>query len=262
VQVARDDLQRRHQHCHPHRHREHRARRFIAGIPPEVQRADRADDQSGGEVGAEHSVHEPIRHRRVEDDAEPVLGHELAGGVHGVARRRVHPAVRGQDPERRYERTRGHGQRRREVQTATDALEAEQHHAEEPRFEEERGEHLVRHQRPDHRPRPIGERRPVRAELVGHDDPGHDTHREGDREDLEPILEQGEIRVAAGAQPERLEHGEIARQPDREGGEDEVEGNRERELDSREREGVQAIQHALAPGARAGVRQGCGPQAL
>ena len=47
-----------------------------------------------------------------------------------------------------------------------------------------------------------------------------------------PITEQVEIDGAAGPQPQRLEHGEIARQPDREGREDEMERDGEGELQS------------------------------
>ena len=75
-------------------------------------------------------------------------------------------------------------------------LHAEQHHAEEAGLEEEGGQHLIGHQRPDDRPGPVGEDRPVGAELVGHDDARDDAHREGDGEDLQPVAEQVEIGLA------------------------------------------------------------------
>ena len=56
------------------------------------------------------------------------------------------------------------------MQPLADLLHAEQHDAEEPRLQEEGGQHLISHERADHRPGAIGEDRPVGAELVGHDD--------------------------------------------------------------------------------------------
>jgi hypothetical protein len=102
--------------------------------------------------------------------------------------------------------------------------------AEEPGFEEKGGQHLVRHQRPDDRPRLVGEDRPVGAELVPHDDPRHDAHAESDREDFHPVFEQDQISVVAGFQPKRFEHHQEAREADGERREDEVERNREPEL--------------------------------
>ena len=74
----------------------------VGAVAQQVAGADGADHEGGGEVGGEHHVHEPIGKRRVEDDRPPVRGHELAGGVDGVAGGRLHPAVGGQDPERRH----------------------------------------------------------------------------------------------------------------------------------------------------------------
>ena len=96
---------------------------------------------------------------RIEDDLEPVCRHELPVGVDRVAGRRLHPAVGGQDPERRDQRADRDHQRREEMQAAADPLQAEQHHAEEAGFEEERGQHLVGHQRPDHGAGLVGEQR-------------------------------------------------------------------------------------------------------
>ena len=49
-------------------------------------------------------------------------------------------------------------------------------------------------------------------------------------EDLQPVAEEVEVDAAAGPQPQPFEHRQIARQPDREGREDEVERDREGEL--------------------------------
>ena len=107
-------------------------------------------------------------------------------------------------------------ERGEEVQALADLLHAEQHHAEESGFEEKRRQHLVGHQRADDRPGLVREHRPVGAELVRHHDARHHAHREHDREDLQPVLEQIQVERLAGLEPQRFEHGEVTREPDRE----------------------------------------------
>ncbi len=124
------------------------------------------------------------------------------------------------------------------MQAFADAVHAEQHHAEEARFEEERGQNLVAEQRPDDRPGFVGEDRPVGAELVGHDDARDDAHGEGDRKDAQPIAEDIEIDGFAGRKPQPFEHGEVARKADGEGGEQEVPDDDEGELETGEIDGA------------------------
>ena len=134
-------------------------------------------------------------------------------------------------------------QRGEEMQAAADALEAEQHDAEEARLEEEGGQHLVAHQRPEHRPGLVGEHAPVGAELVAHDDAGDDAHAEGDGEDLLPVVEEVEVDLSRRPQPQRLEHGEIAGEPDREGREDDVERDGEGELHPGQHDRIPSFEH-------------------
>ena len=129
------------------------------------------------------------------------------------------------------------------MELPADLVHAEQHHAEETRLEEEGGQHFVGHERPDYRPGDVGKDRPVGAELIAHDDARDDAHGEGDGEDLEPVFEQVEIELLAGLEPQTLEHCEIARQPDREGREDEMEAHREGELYPGEKQGVELFEH-------------------
>ena len=165
---------------------------------------------------------------------QPVGGDELPVGIDRIAGRRLHPGIGREDPERRDQRADRDHQRREEVQPRADALQAEQHDAEEAGLEEEGGQHLVGHQRADHGPGLVGEHRPVGAELVGHHDARHDAHAEGDGEDLQPVIEQVDEDVASGPQPERFQHRQIARQPDRERREDDVKGHGESELRPRQ----------------------------
>ena len=133
------------------------------------------------------------------------------------------------------------------MQFRPDLGHAEQHHAEESGFEKEGGEHLIGHQRSEHRSRLVREDRPVRAELVGHDQTGHDAHGEGDGENLDPVLEQIEEDLPPGRQPEPLQNREVTRESDGKGGEHDVERHREAELDPRQEESVKVRQHVDQP---------------
>jgi hypothetical protein len=118
--------------------------------------------------------------------------------------------------------------------------------AEEAGLEKERGEHLIGHQRADYRTGLVGEGRPVGAELVGHHHAGHHAHAEGDGEDLQPVIEQIDEDLAAGPQPQRFKHREIAGKPDRERRKHDVERHRERELRPGQHHGVPTFEHAPA----------------
>ena len=247
VLIAGENLDRRHQRGHPHRHRKHHPRTGQMLVAQQMKRADGADHQRGGEIGRQHHMHEAIGKRRIEDDLEPVGGDELPVGIDGVAGRRLHPGIGGENPERRDQRADGDHRGREEMQSVADPLQAEQHHAEETRFEEERGQHLIGHQRADHRAGLVGKCRPVGAELVGHHDAGHHAHAEGDGEDLQPIIEQVDEDLASGPQPERFQHREIAGKPDREGRKHDVKRHRECELRPGQHHGIPALEHRRHP---------------
>ena len=125
------------------------------------------------------------------------------------------------------------------MQPVADLVPAEQHDAEERRLEEERGDDLVGDERADDVAGEVGEARPVGAELVAHDDAGHDAEPERHGEHLDPEAEQVAVERVARPQPVELEGGEPAREADGEGREDDMEGNGERELDARQHERVE-----------------------
>ncbi len=230
VLVADERLQWRDQQQHPHRHRRHHADCGIVAAPQQVPGAGRADHQRRREVGSHDHVRQPVRERRIEDDGKPVGGDD-APVDDRVAGGRVHPAVGGEDPCRRDQRADGDHHRREEMQPGPDALPAEQHDAQEPGFEEERRQDFVCEQRSRHAAGEIGEVAPVGAELVGHHEARHHAHAEVDGEDLRP--EQVEVAKdhALRPQPARLEHREVAREADRDRRENDVERDREPELD-------------------------------
>ena len=100
------------------------------------------------------------------------------------------------------------------MQAFADLGHAEQHDAEEAGLQEEGGEHFIGHQRPDHRPCLCRENRPVRAELIRHDDARYDAHGESDGKDLHPVAEQVEIDVPSGFQPQSFQDHQIAGKAD------------------------------------------------
>ena len=91
-------------------------------VAQQMKRADRADHQRGGQIGRQHHMHEAIGKRRIEDHLEPVGGDELPVGVDGVAGRRLHPGIGGENPERRDQRADRDHQGREEMQPVADAL--------------------------------------------------------------------------------------------------------------------------------------------
>ena len=120
------------------------------------------------------------------------------------------------------------------MQPPPNALHPEQHNAEKAGLEKEGGQHLVAHQRADDVTSAPRQDRPVGAELVGEHDAGDHAHGEVHGEDLQPVAEQVEVRLPPGPQPQPLEHRQVARQPDGEGGKEEVEGDGEGELEARQ----------------------------
>ena len=138
-----------------------------------------------------------------------------------------------------------------DVQQRVHAVPAEQHDPEEGGLEEERRQHFVADERPDDVADDDREAAPVRAELIGEHDAGDDAHRERDGEDLRP--EAGEVAqvLAPGHAPAHEQRRDERGEPDREAREDDMEGDRERELDACEEKGVNV--HVVLPAAQDGA---------
>ena len=131
------------------------------------------------------------------------------------------------------------------MQFATHLVDAEQHHAEETGFEEKGGQHFIGHERPDNRSGLVGEDRPVCAELIGHDDTGHDAHGEDDCENLEPVAVEIGVYAVIGFQPQAFQDREIAGDANGEGGEQEMEADGERKLRPRQIDGEIIFYHIM-----------------
>src|SRR3546814_3940081 len=69
-----------------------------------------------------------------------------------------------------------HGEGGGEVQSFAHLVDAEKHDAQKAGLQKEGGQYFVCHKRSDYRAGPIGKDRPVRAELIGHDNARDDTH--------------------------------------------------------------------------------------
>jgi hypothetical protein len=233
VEVPDHRLNRGGEENHPHRHRKHLANRRIVPAAQQMPGCSRAYYEGRGKVSGGHHVRQAIRKGRIEDHHQPVDGHDAAVDDL-VALRRVHPAVRSEDPERRNERSDCDHHRRHEMKSRPNAVQAEHHDPEEAGFEKECRQHFVREQRASHAAGETREFAPIGAELVGHHDAGYDTHAERNGEHIQPEAIEVAIHLIARVQPARLEHREVARKPDCQRRKDDVERDREAELDTRE----------------------------
>src|SRR6266436_6181645 len=105
-------------------------------------------------------------------------------------------------------------------------------------LEEEGSQHLICEQRPSDAAGESREIAPVGTKLVGHDQAGDDSHSEVHGEDFRPEM----VKIAEDRdflpQPQTLENDQVAREPDRDGGKDNVERDGESKLNSRQFEGT------------------------
>jgi hypothetical protein len=244
VQIAQDHLHRRYQRGHPHGHGEHTPDpRVIEPTAEEVKGRHPADHEGRGEIRRRKRVRQAEGEAGVEDDGPPVLGHELTVLGNGETRRRLHPAVHRENPGRRDCSADGDHGAGEHVQALPDLFASEQHDAEETGFQEERGQHLVSHEGADDRPGAVREDGPIGAELIGHGNARHHAHGEDDGEDLYPETEEVQVHSVPCAQPQAVEHGEVTRQTDGQGGKYEMKGHGERELKPRQSDRIEGFQH-------------------
>ncbi len=183
VGIAQHRLNWRNDQRHPHRHRQHftDCRRVI--FTQQVPRRRSANKEGTGEERRGRHMQQAEREGRVKDNLEPV-NRDHNAVLNGITLRGLHPAVRGEDPEGRDQGAQRHHTGREEVQARTDTVPAEQHHAQEARFEEERGKHFVSQQRTGHAAGKLREATPVGAELIRHDQAGHHAHTKVNGEDF------------------------------------------------------------------------------
>src|SRR3546814_8809994 len=80
-------------------------------------------------------------------------------------------------------------------------------------LQKEGGQYFVCHKRSDYRAGPIGKDRPVRAELIGHDNARDDTHAKDNGKYLQPIAKEIGINASSGFQPQGFQPHQIDCKP-------------------------------------------------
>ena len=156
VLIADEHLDRRqHQHQSTSPSRTSCASAGVVGRFRRCHAADGADEQRRRQEGRDRHVREPVGEGRIED--RPSANRRARPAVdHLEACRRLHPTVGGENPESPKSACRSRPSSSRRNAGRVRLVPAEQHDAEEARFEEEGGQHLVGEQRAGDR----GRRRP------------------------------------------------------------------------------------------------------
>ena len=179
MHVAEKCLQRRDDQQHAERHAEHRPDMAAVAAAQQMPGAGGRYHQRGGDKGRDAHVCQAERKRGIEDHRQPIGGH-YAAIDDGVTGRCMHPAVRREYPGGRHQCAEGNHDAGKYVQAGSDAIPAEQHHAQKARFQEKRSQHFIGQQRTGDAAGEIGEKTPVGAKLVGHDQAGDHSHAEID----------------------------------------------------------------------------------
>src|SRR6187397_673858 len=99
MQIADDDLQRYEHRKQPDSHLLHDEALLDMTFAAQMVRGYADHDERGRDEERDRGVHQAVWEGRIEDDPIPVVRHEAAVDDR-MAHRSLHPAVRGQDPER------------------------------------------------------------------------------------------------------------------------------------------------------------------
>jgi hypothetical protein len=243
VHVADHQLQRRGHRQHDDAHLQGLPRKLVVPVAQQVPGAHARDHKAARNKGGDREVREAIGERGIEDGLGP--GGHLDHAVHHLHPGWcMHPAVGGQDPERRNEGADRHHAGSKQVHPMGHLVPAEQEHAEEGRFEEKGRHHLVGQQWPDEVGGCIGVVAPVGAELERHHDAGHDAHAEHDGENLDPELREAEVDRVFGLEVEAFQYRDIGGKANAEYREDGVERDHECELDARDQQWIEFHRHS------------------
>ena len=120
------------------------------------------------------------------------------------------------------------------MQLPTNFLPAKQHHAQECCLQEKSGQHFIGQHGAHDAAGDLREQAPIRTKLVAHHDPGYDAHGESKREDFHPMQIKSLEDFPAGLQPQAFAYREKSRETDREGRKENVKGDDESKLKSRQ----------------------------
>ncbi len=118
-------------------------------------------------------------------------------------------------------------------------LAAEQQHAEECGFQEERRQPFIGEQRRQNIGGRIRKAAPIGAELKRHDDARDHAHAERDGENLRPEIRNAQTDFAAGEEVDAFEQRDIGRKPHGESGQKDVKRDHPGKLKSRKKKRIE-----------------------
>ena len=196
------------------------------------------DHKSTGQERSQAHMRKAVREGRIKDCFRPG-GNEKYAIAQLHTGRRMHPAIGGENPERRNEGAQCDHTGREQMHSLRDPIASEQQHPEERRLQEKRSDHLVAENRPEKVGRRIGIVAPVGTELEGHDDTRHHPHAKHHREHLHPESGQALPYRIPGFEEEYFQKGNKGRQTDGKYRKDRVKRHHKRKLDARQQERVQ-----------------------
>ena len=233
-------------HGHACRDRHHHA--HSDGLVPELRLAiahvigaDRQGHERPHDDERDHHMRIACQRAGIEGRGEEIREHRLRPvGRQLVARGRLHPAVRDDDPQRAQAASRPHKPTADQVEPLSHAPSAEDDHSEERALQEEREKRLGRERRAEdiaHEATVIG---PIGAEAEFHGDARGHTHRESHSEELHPESRSGLILLRTASIRLRLEDGHDEAHANRKRNEHEVIGRGERKLQARQQHNVHA----------------------
>ena len=204
---------------------------FYCGALDQIPGRHGGHHKATGNKRGQREVRKAPTERGIENGLAP--GGHLEVAVHQFDPGRcLHPAVGGENPERRNKSTDGHHKGGKQVHTRWHPMAPEQQDAEKRGFQEEGGHHFIAEHRAKEIRCGVGEDTPVGPELERHDDAGYHAHAEYDGEDLGPEMRQLFIDCLAGDEQPGFKKGDVRGEADGENGKDGVEGYHEGKLDT------------------------------
>ena len=206
--------------------------------------ADSHDQEGRGQQGRGEHMGEAIGEGGVEDHLPPAF-HEEHAILDPVARRGLHPGVEAENPEGGKRGAHGDQGSGNQVGTVGHPVLAEQHNAQERRFQEKRGQHFIPQQGAGNIPGALHKARPVGTELKAHGDAGHHPQGETQGKDLYPEkvgVFPGLVTGKGVSQPEIEQH---PAQADGDSGKQDMETDIGRKLQPGQQERIELHGHTL-----------------
>ncbi len=178
------------------------AREELMPVFQQVISGDAHHEEAAQDEGADQRVYKAIESGGIQHGFIEVgqLGAVKTAGFHDVvARRRLLPGIRDNDPDGREDRAQRHHDGREEVHARRDSIPAEYQYRQEAGFEEEGEDALGRQGGAEDVADEARIAGPVGSELEFHDDAGGHAHGENQGEDVRPEFGHGLVLEVLGA---------------------------------------------------------------